>query len=201
MHVLGYDFSLTDDGFLEYCSRQQEKRLCRNREILEKLHRLKIFVEESDLTSVHEKASTLGRPHIAAAMVRKGYVKSIQEAFQIYLGDNKSCFVPGESFPVAGALDVLHKAGGKAFIAHPHLHLDALLVRNVLMLPFDGIECYYGRSHPDKTKRWLKMAQKKSLLVSGGSDFHGEAKPHISLGCSWINREIFFKIFENNLIS
>jgi len=155
---------------------------------------------EEDLLALHPKASTLGRPHIAAIMVKKGYVKSIQEAFQVYLGDNRCCFVPGDPFPVEEALSVIHEAGGKAFIAHPHTYNNANLVRDVLMLPFDGIECFYGRMPRDKTKRWHKLAKHKGLLVSGGSDFHGEAKPYISLGVSWVNREIFCSIFENNLV-
>ena len=69
--------------------------------------------------------------------VTKGYVRSIQEAFQLYLGDDKSCFVPGEPFPVAEALDIIHGAGGKAFVAHPHLYQNANLIRDVLILPFD----------------------------------------------------------------
>lgn len=195
IHVLGYGFSLEDETFSKYCLRQQEKRLHRNREILEKLQRLHIAVEEKDLVLLHEKASTLGRPHIAAVMVSKGYVRSIQEAFQLYLGDDKRCFVPGEPFPVAEAIDVIHKAGGKAFIAHPHLYQNSHLIKEVISLPFDGIECYYGRSHPDKVKRWKKMAQHKGLLISGGSDFHGKAKPHIPLGASWVDLAIFESIF------
>lgn len=200
IHVLGYDFSLNSDRFLNYCAKQQEKRVQRNLEILRKLNLLKMNVLEEDLFVSEENVSSVGRPHIAAAMVRKGYVRSIQEAFQLYLGDNQSCFVSGTPFPVEEALSVIHEAGGKAFVAHPHLYRDASVIRNVLTLPFDGIECYYGRASLDRTKRWKKMARQKGLLMSGGSDFHGEAKPYISLGCSWIGKEVFSAIFEKNLI-
>ncbi len=200
IHVLGYDFSLNNPQFLDYCSRQQEKRLHRNRDILTKLKRFRIDIEENEILALHHKASTIGRPHIASLMVKKGYVRSIQEAFQLYLGDDKSCFVPGEPFPVVEALSVIHEAGGKAFVAHPHIYNNANFIRDVLLHPFDGIECFYGRAHYDKTRRWQKLAKHKELLISGGSDFHGEAKPYISLGVSWVNREIFYSIFENNLI-
>ncbi len=200
VHILGYDFSLEDSDFTSYCLRQQKKRLIRNREILEKLAQVQVFISEEELLQIHHKASTLGRPHIAAMMVSKGYVKSIREAFQFYIGDGKRCYVPGEPFPVGEAIDVIHRAGGKAFLAHPHLYVNSHLVREVLHQPFDGIECFYGRSPAHQTKRWQKMTQRKSLLMSGGSDFHGEAKPHISLGSSWVNREIFHSIFKNNLI-
>jgi predicted metal-dependent phosphoesterase TrpH len=197
VHVLGYDFFLDSEVFLDYCARQQEKRLHRNREILEKLQKRHMNVEEKDLLAIHHKASTIGRPHIAAVMVLKGYVKSIGEAFQLYLGDHKSCFVAGTPFPVFEAIEVIHKAGGKAFVAHPHLYDNANLIRDVLHLPFDGIECHYGRSPPEKTKRWQKLAKHKNLLISGGSDFHGEAKPHIQLGASWVNEEVFDSIFQH----
>lgn len=200
VHILGYDFSLDNVDFISYCTRQQEKRLLRNREILEKLAQIKIFVQEEELLQIHHKASTLGRPHIAAMMVRKGYVKSIQEAFQFYIGDGKRCFIPGEPFPVVEAIAVIHQAGGKAFLAHPHLYTNGYLVQDVLQLPFDGLECFYGRSLAHQVKRWQKMAKRKNLLMSGGSDFHGDAKPHIYLGSSWVNRELFSSIFEKNLV-
>ncbi len=200
VHVLGYDFSLSNERFLDYCNKQQKKRLYRNRDILEKLKHIKMEITEEDLLALHHKASTWGRPHIAAIMLSKGYVKSIQEAFQVYLGDNGYCFVPGEAFPIAEALSVIHEAGGKAFIAHPHMYNNANLVKEVLTFPFDGIECFYGRISREKTKRWRKLAKYKGLLISGGSDFHGDAKPYISLGSSWVNREIFYSIFEKNLV-
>jgi 3',5'-nucleoside bisphosphate phosphatase len=100
IHILGYDFSLSNPELNQYCVRLQTKRKNRNLEILDKLRRLQIVIEESDLLALHQNASTLGRPHIAAAMVEKGYVRTIQEAFAFYLGDNKCCYVPGEPFPV-----------------------------------------------------------------------------------------------------
>jgi predicted metal-dependent phosphoesterase TrpH len=200
LHILGYDFSLENEEFIAYCARQQQKRLMRNREILKKLSQIQIFVQEEELLEIHHKASTLGRPHIAAMMVRKGYVKSIQEAFHFYIGDGRRCFVPGDPFPVVEAIRVIHEAGGKAFLAHPHLYSNSHVVKEVLQLPFNGIECFYGRSPHYYAKRWQKMAKQKNLLMSGGSDFHGDAKPHISLGSSWVNKEIFHSIFEKNLI-
>ena len=201
IHILGYDFSLRDQGIRDYCTRQQMKRRHRNLEILDKLRRLQIIIEESELLALHDKASTLGRPHIATLMMQKGYVKSIQEAFSYYLGDNKCCYVPGEPFPVEEALGIIHAAGGKAFVAHPHLFSDATVVREILHFPFDGLECHYARCPAHKEKRWFKMVREKNLLYSGGSDFHGTVKPHIPLGCSWVNESAFYSIFQKNLIT
>ncbi len=201
VHVLAYDFSLTDAGIVDYCKRQQEKRLLRNKEILEKLRRLRIVIEDSDLSLIHPKLSTLGRPHIAEVMVQKGYVKTLQEAFQLYIGERGCCFAPGEAFLVKEAVSIIHEAGGKVFLAHPHIYNDATIIREVLAMNFDGMECYYGRSPHYKGSHWLKMAKEKKLLVSGGSDFHGTAKPHIPLGCSFVRRDLFSAIFEKNLLS
>lgn len=197
VHVLGYDFSLEDSGIREYCLRQQKKRVDRNRKILDKLGRLRIFITEEELLSKHQNASSIGRPHIAALMLEKGYVRSIQEAFQTYLADGACCFVSGEPFLVKEALSIISQAGGKSFLAHPHLYSDAGFVREILSLGFDGIECFYGKYSYLKEKLWLRIAKEKQLLISGGSDFHGSIKPQIPLGCSYVDEKIFYQIFSS----
>ena len=200
VHVLGYDFNWQSPHIWEYCARLQEKRKNRNREILEKLCRLQMPIEEKELERLSQNAKAIGRPHIAAVMVKKGYVKSIQEAFSFYLGDRECCYVPGILFPVEEAIQVIHAAQGKAFIAHPHLYDDGMIVKTLLQFPFDGIECHYARCPPHKEKRWIKLAKERKLLMSGGSDFHGSVKPHIPLGCSWVDQNLFYAIFQNHLV-
>ena len=195
VHVLAYDFQLDHPDFLVYCKRQQDKRALRNLMILEKLRRLSLVIEESEILLHSPKSKVFGRPHIALVMVNKGYVRTIQEAFQLYLGDRKCCFVPGATFPVLEAVAVIHKAGGKVFLAHPHFYREGDFVKELLLLGFDGIECYYGRSLPYKQERWLETARNRGLLVSGGSDFHGVAKPHLELGCSYVSFDLFSMIF------
>ncbi len=195
VHILGYDFSLENANFKAYCLRQQHKRVIRNKGILDRLRRLRIIIEESDLRKIHDNPLTIGRPHIAEAMILKGYVRSIQEAFQSYLGDQGCCFVQGEPFPVQEGISIIHEAGGKAFIAHPNLYTNHQFVEEILSLGFDGIECYYGRFSYGKEKKWLDIAKKRDLLISGGSDFHGSAKPQVFLGCSYVEKEAFASIF------
>ena len=142
---------------------------------------------------------TLGRPHIAQLMVKKGYVASIKEAFNLYIGDGKACFVPGDSVTVEETLDIIHQAEGKAFIAHPHLLVHNNKIKELLKLPFDGLECHYAKFPPDQEKRWLKIAREKQWLISGGSDFHGTVKDYIALGCSWVDEESFHRIFKHEL--
>jgi 3',5'-nucleoside bisphosphate phosphatase len=197
-HVLAYDFSLEDTGFISYCDRLRKKRTGRNKEILERLRRLRIIIDEEELISEYPGVKALGRPHIAALMVKKEYVRSTQEAFRSYIGDQRCCFVAGEPFPVEEALSVIHAAGGKAFLAHPHLYSNRAIAEEILSLGFDGLECYYGRSLHYKGMQWLKVAEEKGLLVSGGSDFHFPANEKAPLGSSYVNEELFSMIFNKN---
>lgn len=191
VHILGYN--VENSGKLSaFCAEHERRRNDRNRTILEKLKERSFFISEEELLEM-STGSIVGRPHIAQVMVKKGYVKSIEQAFDRYIGERKSCFVPGESFSIQQTLDAIHEAKGKAFIAHPHLIQRNGILRVLLGMDFDGIECYYSIFHQEK--KWLKLAAEKKLLVSGGSDFHGAVKPHIKLGCSWVNRETAEKIF------
>ncbi len=196
VHILGYDISLDSQDLKDLCMWHKTRRLERNRKILEKLAKAKKPIEESDLKGT----GVIGRPHIAQAMVEKGYVQSIREAFNVYIGDDKCCYDPGPAMGPLETIDVIHKAGGKAFLAHPHLITGGAWLKEVLKFPFDGIECHYSKCFPSEEKRWIKMAEKKKLLISGGSDFHGSVKPHIPLGCSWVDEKTFRSIFEKNLI-
>lgn len=195
VHVLGYDYPVNSQEIRAFCEMHARRRQRRNRTILEKLARLRMPIAEEELNQVGRK--TIGRPHIAQAMIEKGYVKTLKEAFQLYIGEGRPCYDPGEPFPVQETLNLIHQVGGKAFLAHPHLAASSKLIRELLTLNFNGIECYYAKCTPEQERRWLKVAQKQGLLVSGGSDFHGTLKPHIPLGSSWVTEEIFHTIFQN----
>jgi predicted metal-dependent phosphoesterase TrpH len=195
VHILGYDFRLDSPEIRAFCERHQKRREERNRAILAKLSRIGLVIGEQELPS----AGTVGRPHIAHLMVKKGYVSSFKEAFQLYLGEGKRCYDEGVTFSAQEGVDVIHQGGGKAFVAHPHLLSDGGFIRELLTLPFDGIECHYARCSPEKERRWLKIAKEKGLLISGGSDFHGALKEHIPLGSSWVDEECFHKIFQKPL--
>ncbi|MBI2743435.1 MAG: PHP domain-containing protein [Chlamydiales bacterium] len=196
VHILAYDFPINSSTIHTFCARHQERRIKRNLKILTKLTARKMPVTPEELLRLWPDAKTIGRPHIAKLMIEKGYVSSIKEAFNLYIGDGKSCFDEGEAFSSEETLSIIHEAGGKAFLAHPHLLDRSDIVNELLKLPFDGIECHYGKFTPDIEKRWVKLAEKKGLLISGGSDFHGDDKQYLALGSSWVNEESFHKIFQ-----
>ena len=195
VHILGYNFDLECPVLHEFCSKQQERRKKRNLVILEKLSRFRFIIDPQELESLEVFERAIGRPHIAKILMEKGHVKSIQEAFSLYLGDGKCCYEQGENGSIDEVIDVLRQAQGKVFLAHPHLIQDGQFVKEILNHPFDGIECYYARCAKEKERRWIKLARERSLLMSGGSDFHGSIKPYIPLGCSWVPRKEFLEIF------
>lgn len=197
VHVLAYDFDLKSPAILKLCARHQQRRTLRNKAILEKLSRIGMPIFEEELMRMGEK--TVGRPHIAQLMVQKKYVASIKDAFNRFIGDGKPCFDAGEGVSVEETIDIIHQGGGKAFVAHPH-HLEhASRIKELLKLPFDGIECHYAKFPPEQEKRWIQAAKERGWLMSGGSDFHGTVKDYIQLGCSWVDQETFNKIFQHPL--
>jgi len=198
VHILGYAMDPHCPQLVALCTRHKQRRLERNKRILSKLtaHGMPISQEEL-LGDIH--AQVIGRPHIAHLMIKKGYVASVAEAFHRYLGDGKCCFDAGEAFSVDEAIDIIHQAEGKAFIAHPHLIQRKKILRELLKKPFDGLECYYGAFELHQNRKWLELAQQQGWLISGGSDFHGDSKPYIYLGSSWVNEEAFLRIMGKSL--
>lgn len=182
VHLLGYGFQIDHPSISSLCSKHKQRRTERNSQILENLKNLGLPVD------LHHGESSIGRPHIAQAMVEKGYVNSVQDAFKKYLGEGKPAYAKGESITVQETIDALHEASGIAVIAHPHLIDDNYLVKHLIGHNFDGIECYYAKFAAEQDKRWLEIAERKKWLITGGSDFHGSIKPAIPLGASWVDQ-------------
>ncbi len=197
VHILGYDFQLDSEPLIDLCKKHYDRRMKRNRGILERLKKKGFVIEEKELLEAFPSSSRIGRPHIAELLIRKGHVRDMQHAFQLYLGDQCSCYVSSSGITPEETVEIIHQAGGKAFIAHPHLIRKQRIVEHLLTLPFDGIECYYSVLPSHREKKWLQIAKQRKMLISGGSDFHGSFKPYIELGSSWVDEEHFRKIFSN----
>lgn len=201
IHVLGYAFDLQSEFIHNLCQRHVQRRKERNLGILELLTKKNVPISEDDLIAANpllkdKEQHTIGRPHIAKAMMMKGYVETIQEAFQRYLAENACCYVSGTPISTQETIDTIHEANGFAVIAHPHLIGNARAVKQLLEMNFDGIESYYAKLSFNQERKWIDIACKKGWLITGGSDFHGDFKPQIPLGCSWTTEETFRKLYE-----
>ena len=201
VHILAYSFSLNSSILKEFCLKHIQRRERRNTEILFLLKQHGMSISEEEI-HVHNDAlaHTIGRPHIAQAMRKKGYVSSIQEAFHKYIGEGKPCYASGTHFSVEETLEIIHKINGLAVIAHPHLIEKNSILHELLDMKFDGIEGYYARFSLHQNEKWIKIGMRKGWIITGGSDFHGDIKPNIDLGHSWTPEETF-KVLQDHYIS
>jgi hypothetical protein len=191
IHLLGYSFSLKNPGMLAFCESHIQRRKDRNLAILSLLAKYRMPVSEDEMIGDVSQGS-IGRVHIAQAMIKKGYVETVSEAFNKFIGEGCPCFDPGEAMSIQETVDCIRLAGGKAVIAHPHLIYDPQILNKLLKMDFDGIEVYYGRFMKTKVQQWAEIAESKGWLMTGGSDFHGAAvKPQALLGSSWISEAVF----------
>lgn len=202
LHILAYGKNLLSEGFQQFLEEIQRQREERNQKILDKLAKKNIHIQEQELKEFVAsqsllKKNNIGRPHIALLMMEKKYVGSLQEAFDKYLKDGAPCFEKGFEYPPIQVIEAIHKENGLAVIAHPHFLKNKGQIRSLMRLPFDGIECYYSKLDPAFEQRWIDRANQKKWIKTGGSDFHGALKPHIDLGCSWVDKETFFKMYHH----
>ena len=177
VHLLGYLIDSENVSLLRSLHTLQEARETRNREILQILGISGIHITEEELQKVSGTGQT-GRPHIAKILMEKKVVRSMDEAFEKYLGRDGSAYVSRFVLDMKSAVDVIHKAGGLAVVAHPyHLIKNDMISGEILFrlkeLGVDGIETYYPTHSRKFRKQLIKLAEKYGLLLTGGSDYHG----------------------------
>lgn len=194
VHILGYAYALKSEAIASLCQRHKQRREERNARILKNLEKFGILINPAELNQQKLKGSC-GRPHIAAILMQRGIVSSIQEAFERFLGEGRAAYDPGDPVTVEETISAIKSGHGKAVLAHPHLLKRSTTVRAMLQMPFDGLECYYARFAPEQEKKWLDLANQRKWLITGGSDYHGTTKPYNTLGSSWVNQTVFDSLY------
>ncbi|MGD9898974.1 MAG: PHP domain-containing protein [Calditrichaceae bacterium] len=187
LHMLGLLFDPENVTLIEELNKLKKAREERAFRIVQKLREAGIPIDADDLIDAVGQGSA-GRPHIAAILIKKGVVSDIYEAFDKYLSKGRPGYVPKTKLKLEPAIELIHRAGGLAIIAHPvSLKYETYreLGEKILEMKavgLDGIEAYYP-GHDKYLTEWLvKFAGKNNLVVSGGSDFHGSAKPDVEPG-------------------
>jgi 3',5'-nucleoside bisphosphate phosphatase len=186
VHIVGLYITPGNKALQEMLSRTRGMRDRRNPQIITALRRLGIDITMADVTS-DRPGDSVGRPHIAKQLVKKGIVQSTDEAFEKYLGEGASAHVPKDRLPASEAIDTIRAAGGVPILAHPHqtgLLLPALdtFVGELTELGLLGIEVFCSGYKSNRSTAYTRIARRHGLVRSGGSDFHGDAKPAIRLG-------------------
>lgn len=188
LHMLGYYVDPLNPTLVSFGERAANRREARMRDMLERLAHLGMHVAFDDvLAAAGPRPESIGRPHLARAMVQRGYVSTIPDAFDRFIGDDGPAFVATRLINPAEAIELIHGAGGVAVWAHPRP--DALATDLVRMIDWglDGIECYRPRNTGAEIQYLEGTAQQHGLLVTGGSDWHGDW--HGPLGTWSVDRE------------
>ncbi len=187
MHLLGYGFDYRDPYLVKALKEFQDFRMNRNLQIVERVNE-KLVAEQRtplDPEAVCQLAGgTIGRPHIAQALRSAGYVANNDEAFDRYL---VPCNVPKRYFPADEAIRLIHSAGGVVVLAHPpyitrNQQKLEWLVAELVKLGLDGVEVYNNGSGLEDTDRLIKLARRHNLIITGGSDYHGDPSSQIQIG-------------------
>lgn len=189
VHIVGLFIDHRTPVFLEYLTRFKQSRTDRNHKLCANLRGAGIDITYEALLEANPGA-VITRAHYATYLFDKGYVKSRNEAFERYLGDNTPYFVHREKVTPEEVIGVTLEAGGIPILAHPtlyrlgHEQLE-VLVRRLKAAGLMGIECFYSTYSPAEEKQMKALAEKFNLLPSGGSDFHGANKPGLDLASGY----------------
>lgn len=174
MHILGYLFDAKHPRITEHVQWRKNERLAWGRKIVEQLQLLGYSISFDDCV---ERAGqgVLVRTHIAEELVEAGYFNDQQAAYDRLLRKGQPAYVQREAFSAIDAIDLIHDAGGLAFLAHPGIYSFDVPLEILVKHGLDGIEVYHSKHAAETTAHWLDVANEHDLLISGGSDFHG---PH-----------------------
>lgn len=181
VHLLGYWIDPHDVALARECDRLRNERSRRADEICERLDALGVGI---DVARVRQLAgdAPIGRPHIASTMVEMGHVPDLQTAFDDFLADGGPAYVPKYAIDPVRGLELLANAGGATVLAHPGVSEDGGgsvtpdLLAELAAAGLDGVEVDHPGHTPEVADRWRDLTQSHDLVITGGSDFHGERK-------------------------
>jgi predicted metal-dependent phosphoesterase TrpH len=194
VHILGYFVDYQAGWFNKVLDELKTKREERIRKILKKLDNLGIKLQEEDVRAAASGGS-LGRPHVALALVNKGYVSSVLEAFRRYLANRAPAYVPRQHATPAQAVNIIRRAQGLAVLAHPAFIRDQRRITEYLRLGIQGIECWHSEQPPAVSRQYVKLAKRHGLVMTGGSDFHGPAfGANRRLGIPRVDNEVYHQL-------
>lgn len=185
-HLLGLLIDPQHAAFDRFVAQLQQWRDDRNQEMLQILADHGFPLRDDDLAEVCS-GGQLGRPHLALAMVNRGYVASKQDAFDQWLGSGRPCHLPKRKPQPREAIALVHEAGGAAVLAHPvQLGLGAseleLQLTAWCRVGLDGLEAFHSAQSSELAAGYVDLARRHQLLVTAGSDYHGTVKPNVHLG-------------------
>ncbi len=202
LHILGYGIDPSDVPLVQALDQLRQVRNTRIHQIVQRLNQIGIALTVAQVMAEVGQA-TAGRPHVARALIKAGVVKNVNEAFDRFIGNDAPAFVGKKRLPCDLVFKLIQSAGGIPVMAHPSLIKcspnDALedLIESLCKMGLMGIEVYYPDHDAAVVAHYLSLARKFKLLVTGGSDFHGQLIPDIMMGRGRGDLYIPYTLFEN----
>ena len=175
LHILGYFVDIRNSRLLSDLAEFQAVRHKRIHEMVARLNELNVPLEAEAVFALANCRSP-GRPHVARALVNAGVCGSMDEAFDRFLKKNRPAWAPKMKISAQVAIDLIHRAGGLAVMAHPGLNRSDHEIPGLVKAGLDGIECFHTKHSFSTSEHYLQLAGQFHLLVTGGSDCHGLSK-------------------------
>ena len=190
LHILGYLIDHKSPAFARRTEEFRQDRLLRGEKIVKKLNELGI---ELSMDTVRRVAgnSTLGRPHVADALVEQEYVRTFNEAFARYLGYHAPAYVPKFNITPEQGIEIIHEAGGVAVLAHPGTLNRDDLIPGLASVGLDGIEAIYPLHSHHVVSKYKAMAADLGLIFTGGSDCHGRPDSRTEIGSVIVPKQCY----------
>jgi predicted metal-dependent phosphoesterase TrpH len=174
IHFLGYLIELDNHAFLEKLDILLETRVYRMERMVEKLQELG-FPIDRDMVAAISGTGSVGRPHLAAALIKIGAVATISEAFEKYIGAGRPAYLPKYKMNPLEAVALIKSAGGAPVLAHPGLNKTEYLLGGLIRAGLVGIEANHPAHSPEQSNYYQQLASQNGLIATGGSDYHSPA--------------------------
>ena len=180
VHIVGYNIDIYNGTLQDKLNEITESRWERFSEIMQRLQDNGFQIKEADVLKIANTSKSIGRSHIARAMVKGGFYKTVREVFENMLQKGKPAYVPRYLPEFDEIVDLIHNCGGIAVLAHPKLIGDDNLVEEICSSgKIESLEVFYPKHTPEDTANYIQLAKKYNLLLTGGSDFHGIASRYV----------------------
>lgn len=200
-HILGYYIDIDHPLLKKALDGVMDARNQRTLNTCKKLNELGFDVSMEEACAI-APSGIIGRAHFARIMMEKGYISSVKEGFDKWLGVGKPAYDGTQALTARQAVELIKSIGGYSYVAHPHLirisddALRAFLIE-LKKYGLDGIEGYYNEYTPEMQDKFQSMAKELGLKISGGTDFHAKMKPHIEIGIGQGDMKIPYSVLEN----
>jgi 3',5'-nucleoside bisphosphate phosphatase len=182
IHILGYFIDWKQDWLRKRLKIIQNSRVERVYLIMERLKSLGIEVDAEEVFKLAVNKGSVGRLHVAKALLNSGAIKNFKEAFDKYIGFSKPCYVPYTKLLPREVVEFILKAGGVPVIAHPHLMGNDEYINEFMEYGLRGLEVYHTDHKSHVAKHYEAIAKERGLIMTGGSDCHGMGKSRILMG-------------------